>query len=169
MSMTTIICRDCRGEYSYEARRGRPAVRCPPCKEKFLGASGSNPQPIERLDATLYNKDAAPITVPVASPKNTILGALAKASSESTLEVQEVVAPAVDATYEVYVTNMGWAYRGEDINAARGTFKHYSEASAQGFGQVGFECVSMYDSSDKESPRKLVDQNKPKRRGDSEV
>lgn len=36
MNNTTIVCKDCGKDYTYESRPGRPSVRCEGCKEKFL-------------------------------------------------------------------------------------------------------------------------------------
>jgi hypothetical protein len=141
-NITTIVCRDCGKDYSYEARRGRPAVRCPPCKEKaFPGSS---------VAGTLEDNSPSEKVAPKTSEKEEVVPSnndnnedVAPSSTRS-IVAAEVVDDIVDCTFEVFVTNMGYVYRGENEKHAKDFYNRFVEKSKQGFGQVGNEHVSMY-------------------------
>lgn len=135
MSTTTIKCRDCGKDYTYESRRGRPAVRCEACKEKFIGNKTGDA--LDKVSLELATEDL-PGEIP--------------AAEESEPEAEKTPAkpkdPGIVYTYYVHVTNMGWAYEGEDEKAAKKTYDDFVIKSTAGFGQVGHARVTMFDKGE---------------------
>lgn len=127
--MTTIVCKDCNKSFSYEPRRGRPAVRCDTCKEKLLGVQPS----------TSVREEVA---------GGETMGELDAVEDKQPEKALPVIAPLGAFTYEVIVTNLGFAYRGEDMEAAKKSYNHFRSASEAGYGQVGRERVTLYEKAE---------------------
>lgn len=138
---TTIVCRKCKKPFEITPKRGRPPVECSSCKgivvaptpqENFTSSNKIEEKPyspfnrqsveiITKEDAEFLKKDENLFSKE--DPK------------EETLD---------DPTYKVFITNMGWAYKGEDEKEARKEYDKNVERSVLGYGQVGFEQITLF-------------------------
>jgi hypothetical protein len=128
--MATIVCKECHVSFEHNVR-GRPPVKCLKCRGITTTVVSQAPQIIPVKPPNYSNGDVLiqEVEQPIEKPKN-------------------VTATIGAFVYEVFVTNLGFAYRGEDEKEANLTFKRYQGMSMRGFGQCGNELVKLYHNGE---------------------
>jgi hypothetical protein len=137
-----IVCRDCQVSFEHPSQKGRPPVRCAVCKEKMLLAAGKTytPKPVkEVVSKEVVSSKPLATVIPIKAAEVVI------PEEEPTLVKEKPVAPAHGTNeYEVFCTNMGYAYRGDSKKDAEACYEEFVQKSVMGFGQCGREIVSLF-------------------------
>lgn len=125
--MPHIICRKCSKGFDHN-KRGRPPTVCLKCKGEDFEPS-----------TTETNKTSSVITeVKIAPLISTVFKKVVKEDIEEKPKSVELY------DYSVVVSNMGFAYKGNDLKEATKNYNAYVQKSLRGYGQVGFERVRLY-------------------------
>src|SRR6266568_5182572 len=109
--MTTIVCRKCQKPFDYVQKRGRPPLECFACKG--LVAAPILIGKFATSEKHVYSPFDLGVNIKISKDDVEYLKVEPK---PLTINVPNIE---IEATYKVLVTNMGWAYRGEDEKEAR--------------------------------------------------
>lgn len=153
--MATHVCKECKKSFDV-ATRGRPPSKCPACK-------GSTPANNEQPKPRVFGSAAGAIAIGADFDKEMAIVDL----SPSTLTPDEIAGtiathepavpekkrvrswiPSSEIPYQVLVTNMGWAYEGDNRKDAEALYEKFVRKSINGYGQVGRERVSLYNAGE---------------------
>lgn len=145
MQTVDAICRQCGGHFARPVQRGRPQVRCNSCKEKDEKQNISN-----MIAAKLAGNNQS-------NPPTKI------EEEQEPARAKPKYDPNVPHSYRVMVGNLGIAHAGNDKNEALGRFNHYVKASNNGFGQVGFESVQLWELEPAINQYKVIESFTPDR------
>lgn len=124
--MTTTVkvnCNVCGKVFERPVQKGRPALRCPECRN---GGAIASPLEQKKLSA----EDSA-----------IIINENLEASDQQKPNDIESDYPQL---FRLMVGNLGLAYAGESQSDAFSKFNSYANKSNMGFGQVGFEIVQLW-------------------------
>lgn len=161
--MNTIICKGCGESFSYAPRRGRPPVKCDTCKAKTSDAVHTDEDVGVKEDLDLGidsdDVDLEPIVEDDDGTNGQDRKSYTDTQDRDTYEPDpnlvptkedEAVKVEVEHTFRLHVTNFGWDAKaaGEDEKKAKDRYKYFSEMSSRGYGQVGFEIVTLYCKGD---------------------
>src|SRR5258706_16283902 len=100
--MSTAVCRDCNVSFELEKKRGRPAVRCTVCR----AARNTEPNDVDIATAIVQTANR----IDLSSVPNVVIERTEKQKSKEP--------PLGTNKYEIIVTNLGFAHRGENQSDA---------------------------------------------------
>jgi hypothetical protein len=147
MKTITVNCAICNQPFERKIQRGRPATKCEACRAgnespSVATAIASINQPIKK--SIPQNEDVA-----------------------SLLEEKTSSADKFDKNFpylfRVVVGNLGIAYGGDSEAEAKKSFRHYSKVSQNGFGQVGFERVALWQLDIEKNQYQVLEEFLPDR------
>lgn len=118
---TTLTCKACAKPFQHPKQRGPKPKRCAECKASAPTATTERSTSEEDFD--LDEGRETVVAKPAEKPKPAQLD---------------------PATFEVFVGNVGFVYRGEDEGEAWKQFALWTGKAKMGYGQVGWESTKFF-------------------------